>query len=253
MGPWDGNGWNVFFPSTWPWPLERPNTLLRAPIPPKVPPPVEAGSHPWTEKKPCICEIRCKYDIYNAYIYNYMYYTHIYMNVYLFIYLFIYLWDYLWTIRLCRYWIIAKTNMFTPWFAPAGHSTVPLDNGAAWKLAGGCVGLGQWSSTKDQQGTNQNTNAYPKKLSDISNHIPVTLLSFHPWWYDCSWIQQRLNHTSSSKWDLHQLVIPLKILSSKQCLYLFRSLKYAVRACHRKRYHMYWLKNHEKSIHFVGC
>ena len=175
------------------------------------------------------------------------------MNVYLFIYLFIYLWDYLWTIRLCRYWIIAKTNMFTPWFAPAGHSTVPLDNGAAWKLAGGCVGLGQWSSTKDQQGTNQNTNAYPKKLSDISNHIPVTLLSFHPWWYDCSWIQQRLNHTSSSKWDLHQLVIPLKILSSKQCLYLFRSLKYAVRAYHRKRYHMYWLKNHEKSIHFVGC
>lgn len=40
---------------------------------------------------------------------------------------------------------------------------------------------------------------------------------------------------------------------AKQCLYLFRSLKYAVRAYHRKRYHMYWLKNHEKSIHFVGC
>jgi hypothetical protein len=67
--------------------------LLRAPIPPKVPPPVEAGSHPWTEKKPCICEIRCEYDIYNAYIYIIICITHIYiyMNVYLFIYLFVYL------------------------------------------------------------------------------------------------------------------------------------------------------------------
>ena len=61
------------------------------------------------------------------------------MNVYLFIYEIIYE---QYVCVECRYWIIAKTNMYTPWLAPlAGRSTIPLDNGAAWKLAGGCVGL----------------------------------------------------------------------------------------------------------------
>ena len=75
----------------------RPNTLLRAPIPPKVPPPVEAGSNPWTEKKPCICEIRCEYDndIYTyimcIYIYLSLYVLHIYIYIWMYNYLFIYL------------------------------------------------------------------------------------------------------------------------------------------------------------------